>query len=113
MSVRAIVRSAVVAMTLGCTGCAHAGASGGAGVRTAEDTPGQFVTEDGTPAVQECRTPMIDPRDHTRIRLLRAAPFGSEYRGDYEVPAGRYGVQEGELLRINCETGQVIGIVRN
>ncbi len=33
-------------------------------------------------------------------------------RGDYSVPEGKYGVQKGELLRINCRTGEVLGIVK-
>jgi hypothetical protein len=52
---------------------------------------------------------MIDPRDHTRLTLIRSA--GGV--GDYEAPPGRYGVQEGELLRLECATGRVIGIVKN
>jgi hypothetical protein len=95
----------------GAAGCAHTGA--GEELRMPEDVPSQFVTEDGEPAVQECRSPMIDPRDQTRLRLTRSSHMGSLYRGDYEVPSGKYGVREGELLRINCETGQVIGIVSN
>lgn len=113
MSSRAVVRTAVLAVILGCAACAHAGTGADASLRAAEDTPVQFVTDDGTPAVQECRSPMVDPRDQTQLRLVRSAPFGNEHRGDYQVPEGRYGVREGELLRINCETGQVIGIVRN
>lgn len=33
-------------------------------------------------------------------------------RGDYQPSSSRYGVRDGELLRINCATGQAIGIVR-
>jgi hypothetical protein len=31
--------------------------------------------------------------------------------GDYEVPEGRYGVGPGEVLRLDCSTGRVLGIV--
>jgi hypothetical protein len=31
---------------------------------------------------------------------------------DYETPPGRYGVRENELLRLRCNTGEVLGIVR-
>lgn len=54
-----------------------------------------------------CRNPMIDPRDGTRIRLVRS---GSE-QGDYAVADERYGVGPGEWLRLDCATGRVIGIV--
>lgn len=58
-------------------------------------------------AANTCRSPAIDPRDGTRITLVRSR----EERGDYEVPAGRYGVGERQLLRLNCATGAVVGIV--
>jgi hypothetical protein len=54
-----------------------------------------------------CRNPMVDPRDGTRLSLIRSAGG----HGDYEVPAGRYGVGEGQLLRLECATGNVIGVV--
>ena len=56
----------------------------------------------------QCRTPLMDPNDGTRIVLSRTV---DDARGDYEVPEGRYGVGTNDLLRINCKTGGVIGIV--
>lgn len=82
-------------------------------VRAAEDVPQQFITEDGTLPVDACRSPLVDPRDQTRLRLFRSAPIGGSQHGDYEVPSGRYGVGRNELLRIDCGTGEAIGIVRN
>jgi len=55
-----------------------------------------------------CRSPLTDGRDGTEIRMQRAAGGVA----DYAVPAGRYGVNEGELLRVRCETGEPLGIVR-
>ena len=82
--------------------------------RPAANAPERFVvgSYDGT-ATEEpsagrgCRSPMVDPRDGTRLRLVRSAGE----RGDYEAPAGWYGAGEGELLRIDCATGEVVGIV--
>lgn len=54
-----------------------------------------------------CRSPLVDPNDGTRLILARS----DGGRGDYRVPRGRYGVGAGDLLRINCKTGAVIGIV--
>jgi hypothetical protein len=51
---------------------------------------------------------MLDPADNAKVLLVRAV---ANRRGDYEVPAGRYGVRTGELLRLDCVTGGVIGIV--
>lgn len=84
----------------------------GAALRMAEDTPPAFAPEDGVMPTTGCRNPLVDPRDQTRLRLVRSAAVGSGERGDYEVPAGRYGVGPGELLRIECSTGQPLGIVR-
>jgi hypothetical protein len=76
------------------------------------DPPARFVTADGVASEDGCRMTMIDPRDQTSLRLARSAQYGMSYRGDYEVATGRYGIQQGELLRIDCSTGEVIGIVR-
>jgi hypothetical protein len=65
----------------------------------------QADTMIGTP---KCRTPLVDPNDGTRIVLSRAV---DGTRGDYAVPEGRYGVGGDDLLRINCKTGGVIGVV--
>jgi hypothetical protein len=51
---------------------------------------------------------MRDPRDGTELRMLRSHAT----RADYEVAPGRYGVGEHELLRLDCNTGQPLGIVR-
>jgi hypothetical protein len=64
-------------------------------------TPGDTIAGPG------CVSPMVDPRDGTEVRFV----FSTSY-GDYEVPAGRYGVGAGELLRLDCNTGRVIGLVR-
>lgn len=55
-----------------------------------------------------CRSPMVDPRDGTRLRMVAAA----EGMGDYAVPEGRYGLAAGEYLRIECATGVPVGVVR-
>ena len=81
--------------------------------RKAVDTPEQFLVgshgsdETTEPAPGEgCRNPMIDPRDATRLLLVRAQAG----LGDYEVPEGRYGVGKKELLRLECSTGRTTGI---
>ena len=84
--------------------------------RVARDVPARF--EPVAPATRlapadtisgnGCTSPLRDPRDGTSLRLQRAiAP-----RGDYAVPAGRYGSGPDELLRLDCNTGAVIGFVR-
>lgn len=83
-------------------------------VRPAENTPVHFVTEEGVAGVADmCRSPLVDPRDQTRLRLVRSGSIGASYQGDYSVSGGRYGVLPGELLRIDCGTGQALGIVPN
>jgi hypothetical protein len=51
---------------------------------------------------------MVDPRDGTEIGFLRSAQGAA----DYAVPGRMYGVRAGELLRLECNTGKVLGIVR-
>jgi hypothetical protein len=86
---------------------------GNAAIQPAMDVPTHFlITGSGgktqEPAPGQCRNPMIDPRDGTRITLVRSA----EGRGYYKVPSGRYGVRSGELLLVECGTGRVIGVVK-
>jgi hypothetical protein len=108
----AVCAVAVVATVTACaTGTGTAGATD-AMFRPAVDTPTRFVTSDGLASEDGCRNVMVDPRDQTQLRLARSWQEGVGHRGDFEVPVGRYGVRDGELLRIDCITGEVIGIVR-
>lgn len=59
-------------------------------------------------ADESCHSPMIDPGDSTKIILYRSF----DGRGDYEVPDGKYGVQKGQILRLDCATGRVVGIFK-
>ena len=54
-----------------------------------------------------CRNPALDPRDGARLALVRS----SAGRGDYEAPAGRYGVSGREYLRLDCVSGTTVGVV--
>lgn len=86
-----------------------------ASARTALDVPMRFEPADprdrlvpgDTIAGGGCRSPMVDPRDGSRIVFLRS----TGQRADYAVAGGRYGVSEHELLRLDCNTGTVIGVV--
>ena len=84
-------------------------------IRPAEAAPTRFEPElaelrlpADTIAGRGCQSPLVDPRDGTAITFLRS----TIEVGDYDVPSGRYGVGPGELLRVECNTGRVIGIVR-
>lgn len=80
-------------------------------LRPATDVPDRFESPEGvTRGENACLSPLTDPRDGTQI-ILRTA-FAEEGVGDYVVPSGLYGVGSRELLRINCRTGEVLGIVR-
>ncbi len=114
--VAGVVRGLIVLAALA-SGCAttETGRQTAAIGRPATDTPGHFLVGslDGGPPGEPgpgtaCRNPMIDPRDGTRLILDRSAGG----RGEYIVPAGRYGVGEDEVLRIECATGRPIGIFR-
>lgn len=83
--------------------------------RSAQDVPARFILDMSTAAVPSdtvpgsgCRSPLFDPRDGTRIVMQRSGAG----RGDYAVPMGRYGVGPDELLRLVCNTGEPLGVVR-
>lgn len=75
-------------------------------IRMPVDAPERF--EAATEFDGSCVSPLVDPRDGTEIRFVRS----TEGMADYEVPAGKYGVKNGELLRANCQNGKIIGIVK-
>jgi hypothetical protein len=90
--------------------------------RTATGLPTVFVPDTmglkpGTSArgVEGCRTHLADPAFGTHLTLVRSTDKGgtpTTYWGDYDVsPIGRYGLNENELLRVDCRTGQAVGIV--
>jgi hypothetical protein len=113
--------AALAAMLLGAGACAIGASSSqsfpaDATAHPAQDVPARFEPADTTArlaagdtiAGSACRSPMVDPRDGTHLTFLRAM----SPRADYEVPAGRYGVGPGELLRLDCNTGVPVGVVR-
>ncbi len=106
--ISAILQAALFLIIIGC------GSSGDTVenddvLRMGYNTPEKFnppsgITLDG----ESCKSPMIDPRSGISLTMVRS----SEGHADYEVPNMNYGVERGELLRLNCATGEVIGIVR-
>ena len=90
------------------------GCSSTSAMKPAVDAPTHFLVRapDGRTVEPTrggaCQNPMIDPRDGAALILVRSAGG----HGDYQVPVARYGVRRGELLRIECGTGLVIGIVK-
>lgn len=115
---RRAVGVAVLALSLLPPGCATAGSTGpdDPPLRAAVDAPERFepppsrarLAPSDTLPGGGCLNPMTDPRDGTEARLVRSWVR----HGDYRVPTGRYGVGDGELLRLECNTGGVVGVVR-
>lgn len=94
------------------SGCVSSGGPSAA-IVPATDTPVAFLVEEHGAlrpprAGEGCRNPLVDPR--TALRLVLERSEGGH--GDYSVPEGRYEIGAGQLLRIDCATGQAIGIVR-
>lgn len=78
-------------------------------LRSGYNTPESFNPPSGIVLdAESCKSPMIDPRNGISLTMVRS----SGNHADYEVPNQNYGVERGELLRLNCATGEVIGIVR-
>jgi hypothetical protein len=114
---RSTLCSAAVAATLAACALGQGGSfPADSAARTAQDIPARFepvppmarVTPGDTISGSGCTSPLRDPRDGTELRLERAI----SPRGDYVAPTGRYGMEPDELLRVDCNTGGVIGIVR-
>lgn len=111
---RAIVAAVVVVSLAGSAGCSSIGKNLKTSFpdrvdRPATDAPGQFVLTGGALNPNgACQSPLFDPRDQTRVTLVRS----DRGTGDYQVPDGKYGVGPGELLRVDCTTGRAVGVVR-
>ena len=106
---------AVVAALLALAGCAT-GRNDMTGpiVGGALDLPDHFLVarsglgkSEEPKAGEDCRNPMIDPRDKTMLTLRRSAGG----KGDYWLESQKYGVTSRQLLRIDCATGKALGIV--
>jgi hypothetical protein len=104
----------ILLVTLGCASGRVSGNRDVLPVRPASDVPARFEPRDAamrlvpgdTIAGPGCLSPMVDPRDGTELRFI-----SSKWYGDYAVPSGRYGARPGEVLRLECNTGRVIGLV--
>jgi hypothetical protein len=78
--------------------------------RPATGTPSTFVREDGLPNLNTtCQAVLLDLSDKTTIKLVRVL---RTKQGDYSVPAGKYGVADDELLRVDCATARPSGIAK-
>lgn len=112
-SCKSILSTALLLAAL-LTGCATSNLGENTPLRPVQNAPDRFLVgsfggtslEEPTPGTG-CRNPMVDPRDGTELQLVRS----SEELGDYEVSQGRYGVGAGELIRLDCGTGDALGIV--
>jgi len=78
--------------------------------------PARFVPADSAGVVEPtdtlagpgCLSPMVDPVTGTRILLVRS----ESGLGDYQAPSGSYGMRDNQLIRLECNTGRVVGVVR-
>lgn len=103
----------VVALALGA--CASTGWPTSADDTAMSDTPDHFLVVDASSGAKSeptgdttCHSPLADPRDGSRLSLERS----SGGFGDYRPDAPRYGLAEGQLLRIDCRTGRPVGAAR-
>jgi hypothetical protein len=112
------IRFAALVTLLGAAGCHWISQpqNGSTIRRPARGTPSRFVNigpwtgdepRDTMPG-SGCLGRMYDFSNGTQLTLI-SSPDGRV--GDYSVPDGRYGVGPGEAMRLNCNTGRVIGVV--
>ena len=52
-----------------------------------------------------CRSPLVDPRDGTRLRLVESGAGV----GDYLPERPRYGLTGDQRLRVDCRNGRALG----
>lgn len=74
----------------------------------APQDPAGIVAPADTMTGSGCLSPMVDPVTGTRITLYRS----ESGLGDYQAPSGSYGLRDDQLLRLECNTGKVLGVVR-
>lgn len=106
----------VSALLTGCGGNSSGFPSAATPLPAGEDLPGQFEPPTGfarlnptdTIPGNACLSPMVDPRNGTKLTMQRAA----NGMADYSVPDGKYGVKPNQLLRLDCNTGKPLGIVK-
>lgn len=55
-----------------------------------------------------CLTPLTDAITGIQIVLVRS----ESGLGDYQAPSKAYGLRDDQLLRLECNTGRVLGVVR-
>lgn len=68
----------------------------------------KLIAPADTTAGNGCLSPLKDPTKDIQIILIRS----ESGLGDYLAPSGSYGIPDGRLLRIDCNTGSVVGLVR-
>jgi hypothetical protein len=89
--------------------------TGGSSLSTAPQplppgVPTRFVPADSTKSLPAsgCLSPLKDPQSGTTIIMVRA----DNGVGDYLAPSGAFHIPDGKVLRLECSTGEVLGLVR-
>jgi hypothetical protein len=74
-------------------------------------TPEHFLVLDPStgatlePTGPACRNPLVDPRDGTRLVLVRS----QSGFGDYQPERPAYGLPAHQLIRVDCSNGRPVG----
>lgn len=110
---RAFPLLAAVALTTSAAACSTG--TGGTSLSTVPQplppgTPTRFVPADSTKALpaEGCLSPLKDPQSGTTIILVRS----ENGIGDYLAPSGAFHIPDGKVLRLECSSGEVLGLVR-
>jgi len=72
--------------------------------------PARFVPADTTKTLpaEGCLSPLKDPKTGTTIILVRS----ENGVGDYLAPSGAFHIPDGKVLRLDCSSGDVLGLVQ-
>jgi hypothetical protein len=70
--------------------------------------PANVIAPADTLAGDGCLSPLRDPVTGVEIVLVRS----ESGLGDYAAPSRAYGMRDDQLIRLECNSGRVLGIVR-
>ena len=112
----ALLGAILLGLTIAACSIGGSGNMGAVATPAPVSAPSRFVPLDAakllapadTTAGDGCLSPMLDPAKNIQIILVRS----ESGLGDYLAPSGAYGIPDGQLIRIDCNTGSVVGLVR-
>ena len=105
------MRRLLPALLLAAMACGSANTPFNATPRPLAGLPASLTPPAGANDDTACRSPLTDPADGSRLTLERSWRRDGASVGDYRTEPGKYGLRDGEFLRVDCRTWQPLGAV--